>query len=292
MVMIMPSEDFLRGLGRQALSNEDELQRFIEDHVVRACGLRLVSSSLPRSRQLRHAQRVLRRGKIDTAAIDHEGTPAIIEYKWDRVNRNTIKQLARYKQWLLNNCEVFEKEVSELWKRQSTNWKQIHLISLGYRYHQSAAWSSDNDTEVISLRYGYRADETVFIQQVDRRKLPPEGDPPLDLSKDHYLDQHLARTTVAARKAFQLLRRRIVELGLCEKIHGKNRVTYGAKPCLVEVKFTDVALQCFFQAGDDIEDSEGRAQRIKGKKRLSWTCGIVSPADVEYVITLLGSVKD
>jgi hypothetical protein len=292
MMISMPSDDFLKGLGPQRLANEDELQRFIEDYVAPACGLRLVSSSLPRGTQLRHAQRDLRCGKIDTAAIDHEGRPVIIEYKWDRVNRDTIKQLARYKQWLLNNCEVFEKEVSELWKGQSTNWKQILLISLGYRYHQSAAWSSDDDLEVISLRYGYRADGTVLIQQVDRRTLPPEGDPPLDLSKDHYLDQHLARTTVAARQAFQLLRRRIVELELAEKIHGKNRVTYGAKPCLVEVRFNDVALQCFFVAGDDIEDPEGRAKRIKGKKRLSWTCGIVSPADVEYVMKLLGSVKD
>jgi hypothetical protein len=58
------------------------------------------------------------------------------------------------------------------------------------------------------------------------------------------------------------------------------------------VTFNDVALQCFFVAGDDIEDPEGRAKRIKGKKRLSWTCGIVSPADVEYVMKLLGSVKD
>src|SRR6266498_42961 len=143
MVIRMPSEDFLKGLGAQALANEDELQGFIEDHIVPACGLRLVSSSLLRSKQLRPVQKVLRRGKIDTAAIDHDGTPVIIEYKWDRVNRETIKQLARYKQWLLNNCEVFENEVSELWKGQSTNWKQIDLISLGYRYHESAAWSSD-----------------------------------------------------------------------------------------------------------------------------------------------------
>lgn len=288
----MPSDDFLKGLGPQRLANEDELQRFIEDRVVPAWGLRLVSSSLPRGIQLRHAQRVLRRGKIDTAAIDQEGTPVIIEYKWDRVNRDTINQLGRYKQWLLKNCEIFEKEVSELWKGQSTNWKQVHLISIGYRYHQSAAWSSDDDLEVISLRYDYRADETVSIQQVDRRMLPPEGDPPLDLSKDHYLDQHLAKTTVAAGQAFQLLRRRIVELDLAEKIHGKNRVTYGGKPCSVEVTFTDVALQCSFGASDDIEDPEGKAKRIKGKKRLSWTCGIVSPADVEYVMNLLGSVKD
>lgn len=208
------------------------------------------------------------------------------------MNRDTINQLGRYKEWLLKNCEIFEKEVSELCNGQSTNWKQIHLISLAYRYHQSAAWSSDDGSEVISLRYGYRADETVFIQQVDRRMLPPEGKPPRVLSKDAYLEEHFAKTTVAAGQAFQLLRRRIVELGLAEKIHGKNRVTYGGKPCSVEVTFTDVALQCSFVAGDDIEDPEGKAKRIKWNKRLSWTSRIVSPADVEYVMKLLGSVKD
>jgi hypothetical protein len=283
MVMSMPSDEFLKGLGSRALANELELQQFFEDHVVPGCGLRLVSSSLPGSPQL---------GYIDTAAIDHEGTPVIIEYKWDTVDRDAIRQVARYKQWLLNHREVFEKTVSNQWKGQSTNWKQIHLITVGYRYHQSAAWSPDDDSEVTSLRYGYRADETVFVQQVDRRKLPPDGDPPRILSKDRYLDQHLARTTAAAREAFQLLRRRLVKLGFGEKIHGKNRVTYGAKPRFTEVSFTDVAVQCAFAAGNYIEDPEGRARLIERRGRPTWTCGIVSPADVDYVIALFGSVKD
>lgn len=282
MVMSMPSDEFLKGLGSRALANELELQQFIEDHVIGACGLRLVSSSMPGRPQL---------GYIDTAAVDHEGTPVIIEYKWDTVDRDTIRQVARYKQWLQNHREVFETEVSNQWKGQSTNWKQIHLITVGYRYHESAAWSTDDDLEVTSLRYGYRPDETVLIQQVDRRKLSPDGDPPRVLSKDRYLDQHLSRTTAAAREAFQLLRRRLVSLGFPEKIHGKNRVTYGAKPGLVELSFTDVAVQCSFQSGKDIEDPEGRAQLIDRRRRPSWTCGIVSPADVECVIALLASVK-
>lgn len=278
MVLRMPSDDLFKGLGAQALANETELQKFVEDHVIQSCGLRLVSSSLPGRPQL---------GYIDTAAVDEDGTPVIIEYKWDTIDRDTIGQVARYEHWLLTHRQDFEEAIAKQWPGQSTSWKKILLITIGYRYHQSAAWSPQDRSDVISIQYGYREDDTVVIQQLDRRKLPATGDPPRVLSKDRYLDQHLAKTTPAAREAFQLLRRRLVKLGLVEKIHGKNRVTYGATPRFAELSFTDVAVHVFFEGGDGIEDPEGRARRTERRGRPGWTCGIVSPADVEYLVALL-----
>ena len=139
------------------------------------------------------------------------------------------------------------------------------------------------------LRYGYRSDKTVSLRALDFEEINTEsgGSKPPHFRKDGYLDVHLATTTPAAREAFQMLRRQLASAGLVENIHGKNRVSYqkNGRACL-EVSFTPIALQCYFDAPEPLRDGNGRA-RPAGKHR-AWTCGIASPDDVEYFMRLVG----
>jgi hypothetical protein len=277
--MILPGDEHLRALGPQAFANEVQLQRFMENHVIPNSGLQLVSSSE------RGGQRL---GNIDTTAVDRDGTPVIFEYKRDIIGFAAMSQLARYRDWLLIHRDLFEKAVSNKSPDLPVTWDEIRLVSVGYRYRLGTAAVLCDEAEVLLLRYGYRPDNTVFIQQVERGDVGEE--PPPGFSKDAYLDPQLEKTTSAAQEAFQQLRRRLGQFGLEEKIHGK-KVTYGSRPRSVEVTFTDVAVRCVFKGGDEIDDPEGRARRLSNKKgRGRWRCGMVSTADVDYVSALLTKV--
>ena len=283
MVMRIPSKTSW-DLAREPFSSEDGLQRFIEDRLfVAYCGLRVVSSSLPGGRRL---------GRIDMAAIDDEGTPTIVEYKRDMVDRKAKNQLLRYRQWLLSHRELFQKAVSARWRGQTVSWKQPHLVAVGFRFDPGVDWSPDA-SEILLLRYSYSYDrdhQTIFIQQVDHKDARTFGDQaaPRVVHKGGTLWRQLAKTTVAAQEAFDSLRVRLKVLGFDEIYTGKNLVRYRKGELLAaELTFTAGGLQLFFGAGHEIDDPEGRV-RPSTKSRLKWTMLIVSRADVDYFVRLLG----
>jgi hypothetical protein len=160
MAIRIPDEQSLAALGPKEFANEVQLQRFFEDHVASLCGLRLVSSSV----RGRH-----RLGSIDSTAINGEGAPVIIEYKWDRVDGDVIQQLLRYERWFLNHRERFDAEALAKWDQRKSNVAKPQLVAVGYRFHRTAA--VDFGRPVVCLRYGYCPDKTVSLRALDRKEV-------------------------------------------------------------------------------------------------------------------------
>ena len=276
-MMRIPSAESLRTLGVHKFASEVELQRFIEDKVAPLCGLRIVSSSL-RGGHL---------GFIDTTAIDADCKPVIVEYKLDRVGRSVVKQLVRYRQWLVRHGTTFAADVFAKWQCHASETDKPTLVAVGYRFNRDEV---PTDGSIVFVRYGYHVDRTVWLRSLDAESAEDAdwgGDPPPRFIKDAYLERHLATTTPAAREAFDLLRRRLTGAGLTEQIHGKNRVSYHKDGCDIEIVFRPTAIQCYFDADGEPHDPDGRIRRSE-KRGYSWTCGLVGPSDVEPVARLLG----
>lgn len=275
-----PSEEFLTGLGPQSFANEVELQRFVEDNVVTQCGLEVIGSSLRGGRRL---------GYIDTVALHTSGILVIVEYKWDMIDRDVLNQVVRYRQWLLKHRESIDAAVLRYTPGRRVNWVSIGIVTVGHRYHPSAVWRFGDTPFVCFLRYSYGTRGTISLEMIDPKKVRTAvvGARPPSVSKDPYLDRHLARTTPAAREAFDLLRRELLRCGFVEKIHGKKRVTYRTVHRSVEVRFTDVVLECVSAGVEKLPDPEGRGRVTRAKHGWRLTCGIVSPADVSYVTGLI-----
>jgi len=274
----MPSEQQLRQFGPQKFPSEGALQRFVEQEVLPACGLRVVTSSEAGGPRL---------GGIDTLAIDVAGTPVIFEHKRGDVNRKAREQLARYEQWALTHRERVGKAISAKWEGQDIKWGQLCLVLLGYRYTPKKPWAHPSSSEIQLLRYGYNQDGTVFVREVDPQDVRTFGDDPVPaFSKAEAIKRHQAKTTDAGRAAFDILSRELRNSGFQERFPGKNRVWYRSGEHLrAEVTFLQVGLQVFFRLDGDLKDTEGRV--APSKKKLGWTIGILSPADVPYVIALL-----
>jgi hypothetical protein len=144
---------------------------------------------------------------------------------------------------------------------------------------------------VPSLWLRFRQDSGLQSIPTERRS-EVVGERAPTLPKDHRLADHLNKSSPAAQKAFHLLRQRLRDdFRLVEKIHGKNRITYGHAPCVIEVRFNATGLQCFFNAREDLDDPQGRCMRSTGKSAWTTTCVIVSEADVEHVVDLLRSAQ-
>src|SRR5688572_25751371 len=163
--MKLPSDDDLRTLGAQILCNEIEVQRFIEDHVLEQWGLDCVCSSVGGRGRV---------GFIDTIALDDKVNPVIIEYKWDLVDRHTVAQVARYRDWLLQNPNALPKcgttSKGKYLMPTEIRWRGLRAITIGHRYHPSVL-NAYKDLNVTLVRYGRWKDRTVYLRKVTPREL-------------------------------------------------------------------------------------------------------------------------
>lgn len=275
--IVLPSEEQLLRADARPFANEVQLQRFTEDRVLPTWGFDLVASSE------RPGQRL---GMLDTLAISGEGTPVILEYKHDAVDASALDQLRQYREWLANHREACERAVIAKFAGRSVDWSSALYVAIGYRFRLEHPSASLEEAEIVLLQYGDRPDNNLWMKLVARGRVGDHPHP--KVSKDEALWGHLEKTTVAAQEAFKELRKRLraSELSLDEKIHGKNRVRYWHnRVLLLELTFTDVAIQCFFK-GEQIHDPHGRT-RTSPKASWRWTCGLASTADVEVVYSLI-----
>src|SRR5262245_47377080 len=155
--MELPNDEWFKKCEPQMFSNEPEVQRFVEDHVLPACGLTRLSSSL------------VGRGRlyfIDTLAIDAEGTPFLFEYKWDLVDLHTMMQTDGYRRWLFEHKEQADDAARKSGRGIALLWDRLHVVTVGHRFHPSAARDIDPTSSITFLRYGRLKDRTPFLVEV------------------------------------------------------------------------------------------------------------------------------
>src|SRR6266571_1164457 len=161
MLMKLPSARYLGTLGRQAFESENALQKFFEKKVWPVTGLRVVCSSRRNHGRL---------GNIDTIALDKRNRPVVIEYKRDVVDQRTLGQLARYRNWLLDNKGDVERAAGV-----AIDWTRIYLVSVGHKYDGGILWPSFPGTRIRPLRYGYE-ERIVVLKRVKPGNRPTYGE--------------------------------------------------------------------------------------------------------------------
>jgi hypothetical protein len=216
-------------------------------------------------------------------AIDQDGAPVIIEYKWDLIDHRTIAQVLRYGDYLRARPQSLREALTAR-GQSDIDLNQLRAITIGHRYAPSVVSAVPPQLRVTFLRYGRQGGypylgelEPIDIEQGRvNEPAPREG-------KEHYLDKYRAETTLAVSEAFDELRRELEALGLTEKIHGKHRITYRAKPWSVTVTFRPLLLEMAFKVEGEVLDPDGRILRDGDRCSIA----IASEADVEAAMVLL-----
>lgn len=110
------------------LRNEKELQKLCEANLEELFQARFIATEFPFSDD--HA------GRLDTLAIDFEGNPIIIEYKFDK-NQAVLSQALYYMDWLVNHKGDFEVTAqNKLGKDIKVKWDNPKMIIVAQDFNR------------------------------------------------------------------------------------------------------------------------------------------------------------
>jgi len=105
-------------------------------------------------------------GRVDTIAIDENGSPVIIEYKWEQDNAIVVQGMF-YFDWLINNKKHFDLLVaSKLGKDVKVNWNKprILLVAQGFDNRTIIAIRQSDYIELI--RYVPYKDDILYLENI------------------------------------------------------------------------------------------------------------------------------
>ena len=243
-------------------------------------------------------------GRIDTLAVDTNGSPVIIEYKRNK-NDNVINQSLSYLKWLKSQKPgFFEKLMLDKLGAEKTgkiklDWHNPRVICVAENYSKF-----DIDTaEVVPLRielmkYRYYEDgifalepvnvpETAASNQVTATVTIGAAKAPTDTGSS--LDSLLAKATDDTRALFAELRERIVAIddSVTENPTG-SYVGYRMGNNFAEVHIGKSQLKIHLRPIDFV-DPKGLVEKIPDG--YNWTMDrrvyLKSASDLEYVVGLI-----
>ena len=243
------------------LSNEKQLQVWLEEKVLPECGLQPLFSARKGKPHL---------AKIDTAAIADDGAPVIVEYKFPTATYHALRQLARYELRLRDPLRRarFERRCGD----RRVDWQKLRFLLIAPRYQKSVV-ELPGQLNVAFWQVDRPDGRRVYLREVQPSAIATGtvGATFMADTKDSYLPKLLRATTESARLAFIVLNEGILRDGLRGKIMGKNLgpgVAYfkGTKR-LVEVVFTSGGLAVRLQP--ETEDGggpqRGRISRVSAR---------------------------
>jgi predicted transport protein len=156
-------------------------------------------------------------GRIDTLGIDHNGSPAIVEYKKNQ-NDNVINQGLSYLRWLLDHKAEFTILLQERKVQRSIDWASPRVICIAESYNKF-----DLDTVAILpirvelLRYEIYENGILLVEPEAQQKLrtPPvsqRNQKAIRGTQQYTVKDHLAIATPEMRRVFESLKEKIVAL--------------------------------------------------------------------------------
>lgn len=102
---------------------EKDIQNLLEQNLKESLGMKFLASEFS-----------ITGGRIDSLALDTNGSPVIIEYKKGK-NSSVIPQIAFYYDWLQDHKETFEKLVRSKNIDQEIVWENPRLICIAQSYN-------------------------------------------------------------------------------------------------------------------------------------------------------------
>jgi len=284
----------LKKLSVKAISTEKELQSLIEANSDEVLGMYFLESEYVTTFG----------GRIDTLAVDYNGSPVIIEYKKNR-NDNVINQALSYLRWLqAQKKEFFEMLIikklgNELAKKLTVDWKNPRVICIAESYSKF-----DIDTvEVIPMRielfkYRYYDDGIFALEPLGVSEQKSQSSISNTSEKnitDNYIDDFLIKASDEVKIIFQELRERIFSLDenikeKCTKFYVCYRITKN----FAEVHIGKNQLRIHLRPVD-YNDPRGFVSKVPDSYQ--WTLNrklyLKKYEDIEYVFSLIEqSYKD
>lgn len=239
-------------------------------------------------------------GRIDTLGIDHNGSPAIIEYKKNQ-NDNVINQGLSYLRWLLYHKAEFTILLQERKVQRSIDWASPRVICIAESYNKF-----DLDTVAILpirvelLRYEIYENGILLVEPEAQQKLRtssiPQGKPkPIKGTELHTVKDHLAIATPDVRRVFESLKEKIVALDetIIEEPK-KKYIAYKLSTNFVDIVVLRDSLKLFLNLpSGKLDDPHGLARDLTKPKAIGhWGNGdyevkLDKKADIEKAFDLI-----
>ncbi len=208
-------------------------------------------------------------GRIDTLGIDHNGSPAIIEYKKTQ-NDNVINQGLSYLRWLLDHKAEFTILLQERNVQTSIDWASPRVICIAESYNKF-----DLDTVAILpirvelLRYEIYENGILVVEPEAQQKIKtssiPQGKPkPIKGTELHTVKDHLTIAAPDVRRVFESLKEKIVALdeAIIEEPK-KKYIAYKLSTNFVDIVVLRDSLKLFLNLpSGKLEDPHGLARDL------------------------------
>lgn len=285
----------LKKLNSLLLDKEKNLQALVEANLIEVLDLLFLASEYTTTFG----------GRIDTLAVDTNGSPVIIEYKRNK-NDNVINQSLSYLKWLKSQKPGFFEKlmIDKLGKDKADkiklDWQNPRVICVAENYSKF-----DIDTaEVVPLRielmkYRYYEDGIFALEPVNVPEMAtthaavaaPTGDakPSQDTDTGNSLDNLLTKASNDVRALFADLRERIVAIddSITENPTAYY-VGYRMANNFAEIHIGKNQLKIHLRPIDFVDP---KAMVDKIPDGYNWTMDrrvyLKSPSELEYVVGLI-----
>jgi predicted transport protein len=284
----------LKKLNSLPLDKEKNLQALVEANLIEVLDLLFLATEYTTTFG----------GRIDTLAVDNNGSPVIIEYKRNK-NDNVINQSLSYLKWLKTQKQGFFEKLMMDKLGQSVagkiklDWHNPRVICIAEAYSKF-----DIDTvEVVPLRielmrYRYYEDGIFSLEAVNVPE-PSPTDPPavnkITTPAGNSLDSLLSKATDETKNLFAELREKIMSIdeSVLEK-PTKVYVAYRMSNNFAEIHIDKTQLKIHLRP---IEYADPRGLVTKIPDGYNWTLNrrvcLKSINDLEYIVDLIEqSYKD
>ena len=275
------------------MDKEKKLQSLVEANLFELLELRFLASEYTTTLG----------GRIDTLAVDLNGSPVIIEYKRNR-NDNVINQALSYLKWLkTQKIEFFQKLVSDKLGASAAgieiDWKSPRVICIAESYSPF-----DIDTvEVVPLRielfrYRFYQDDVFALDPVNVEEKPDPECPPVPSKaaatpsmpvQVPSVEAHLAAASPITKDLFVILREQIkaMDENVTERVTNAY-VAFRASKNFAEVHLQKARLRILLR-DRDYDDPRGFIEKLPDA--YNWSLNrqlyLKDAEDLSYVLGLV-----
>lgn len=252
----MPIYEIQKGKAKQVSTkefrNEKELQAFFESNLEKLLGVTFLDTEYP-----------IGDGYIDTIGIDENGSPVVIEYKFESKD-DVLAQGLFYYNWLVQNKQHFNLLVEKkLGPSKKVNWEQprVILIAKGFDKYTQVAIQQMKNIEL--KKYLLYANDIFYLENV----YSPSAMKPKRASEkpeQYGVEYHLTKTNQTLAEAFKQLQERIQALdGVTEQANQKSGITYRTTKSFVRFEFLQSYIDVLLREEAAQNDPQGMTEDIR-----------------------------
>lgn len=144
----------------EQFNNESELQHLFESNLEELLQVKFVDTEFPLVDDYND--------RLDTIALDFEGNPVIIEYKYDK-SKVMISQISFYMNWLVNHKADFENAAKrKLGVNTKISWDSPKMILVAQDYNNYDKYAVDKiNYDICLYKYIYYKSGELYLENIN-----------------------------------------------------------------------------------------------------------------------------